>query len=89
MTDEYPRFKCAGCGKITVDAESLIAECSCGCDRVQLRHWPNGGEDWEAPEWPEWSEYSPDPFENENVIVYEGKNSVYKEPANAGKVDHE
>ena len=66
------RWKCAGCGEITVDPVAPIAACGCGCERVQLREWPNGGDDWEAPEWPESSEYSPDPYDNETRIVYEG-----------------
>jgi hypothetical protein len=72
MSDNGPdRWKCPGCGKIVVDPVAPIAKCGCGCDRIQLRSWPNGGEDWEAPEWPEWSDYSPDPFEVESDIDHE------------------
>ena len=72
QTNGRDRWKCPGCGEITVEPIALIAACGCGCERVQLREWPNGPEDWEAPDWPEWSEYSPDPYDNETRIVYEG-----------------
>jgi len=75
------RWKCAGCGKITVDPGAPIAACGCGCERVQLREWPNGPEDWEAPEWPEDSDYSPDPYDNENCIEWLGDGLRFIEQA--------
>jgi hypothetical protein len=62
------RWKCPGCGTIIIDPGAPLAACGCGCEHIQLREWPNGGEDWHAPEWPEWSDYSPDSYEVETTI---------------------
>ena len=72
QTKGVDRWKCPGCGEITVDPIAPIAACGCGCEHVQMREWPKGPKDWEAPEWPEWSEYTGDAHENETRIVYEG-----------------
>jgi len=67
------RWKCPGCGKIIVDPPAPIAACGCGCERIQMREWPASDDDWESPEWPEDSEYSPDPYDVETEIEYEGE----------------
>ena len=64
------RWKCPDCGKIYVDPVAPIAACGCGSDRIQLRDWPNGPDDWTAPEWPADSEYSDDSHEVETQIEY-------------------
>ena len=70
-TYQPDRWKCPECGTIVVDPVSVIAACSCGSERIQLREWPSGGDDWTAPEWPDDSEYSPDPYDVETDIDYE------------------
>lgn len=62
------RWKCPDCGKVYIDPPTVIVQCGCGSDRIQLRTWPRAGDDWEAPEWPEDSDYSPDPSDIEGGI---------------------
>jgi len=67
-TDYQPdRWKCPDCGKVYVDPPTVIAGCSCGSERIQLREAPFF-DDWTPPEWPTDSEYSPDPRDIEGEI---------------------
>ena len=64
------RWKCPDCARIYVDPATVISGCACGSNRIQLRHWPNGPEGWEAPEWPADTDYSPDAFDVEGELVH-------------------
>lgn len=61
------RWKCPDCGKVYVDPPSVITQCGCGSERIQLRKWPAKDDDWSPPEWPGDSDYSPDPHEYEEI----------------------
>ena len=69
------RWKCPDCGKVQVDPPSVIAQCGCGSDRIQMRYSPHGPDDWEPPEWPDDSEYSGDPFDVETELLDWGAKS--------------
>lgn len=63
------RWKCPDCGKVQIDPPSVISKCGCGSERIQMRTYPHGPDDWTPPEWPEGSEFSPDAFDIETEIV--------------------